>query len=656
MLVAQVVGVLLFGSSVLLIMRWLWRRLRRHENRLVRELASARTRSQKSLSQSGVTAFAVDASGTVLWFDGAELGTWGLNAERCTGRDYREAFASWPDLVADVQRGLRGTRVDRRESGTDASFDVALRVVQNERGRLGEVVGTISNVTAEARELERAERLARFRTQFLRAINHQLRTPMASITGVAELLAESAVDEEDRELVGLIQSSSETLLRFVNELVDFGELDAGTLALESAPFDLRQVVEAACERHRPAASAHGVAIVLRYPPTASEHFVGDMSRVTQIVENLVSNAVEFTKSGHVLVDVVETGRHLDETTLRLSVEDSGPGIEADRLEHLFEGYGSDDAATGAAERTALGLPISKRLAEQMGGALEAESTPGRGSVFTLTLDLPRATSIDLPDAGAQPSALRVLVAEDSETQQKIAVQILRSLGHHVDAVSNGVEALRMAEHRAFDVVLMDCEMPEMDGYEATVAIRALPGPAASVPIVAMTANTSPEGFEKCTAAGMDAHLSKPAKRDALERVLRRVLATRDSGGHVALDAAVLQTLGQLDGGETLAELIDAFLESAPLQLTALDDSVTAGDPGAGAEALGLLETSARLLGARHLEAACGHLRRAQGADGSDAARKALVETRRAFATLAPLLREADREPANRRPVALEAVV
>lgn len=378
-----------------------------------------------------------------------------------------------------------------------------------------------SRVVERTRELEAAkaaaEAAARVKSEFLATMSHELRTPMNGVLGIAELLAGTKLDETQQDLLATLRTSGESLLAVVNDILDLSKIDSGRLLIERIPVALPSLMADLCQVVKPMADKKGLALVQASTGEAIDWIAGDPARIRQILFNLLSNAIKFTPTGQV-------GLHVEWRAgeVVLSVQDSGIGIPADKLPLLFENFVQvDSSTTRLYGGTGLGLAICRRLAEAMGGSIRCSSTPGHGSTFTVFLPVSPAPAPALPVATADPitpGGLRVLVAEDNLTNQRVILGLLRKLGIEAAIVSNGMEAVDACQRERFDLVLMDCQMPVLDGYGATRHIRQHLGDAAP-PIVALTAHALESDRADCLAAGMCDYLTKPIVLDQLRRVV-----------------------------------------------------------------------------------------------------------------------------------------
>jgi len=386
---------------------------------------------------------------------------------------------------------------------------------------------------ARALRIERyaAEAASRAKAEFLANMSHEIRTPLNGVVAAAELLGHTELQNEQGELVQIVQSSADALLMIINDILDFSKIEAGRLTIEQTPFNLEEVVKTAVQILAPKAAEKQLELMVHYAEGTPTRLVGDPGRIRQVLLNLISNAIKFTDQGGVSVRVCCTGGDHSRARMRIEVEDTGIGIAPEATGRIFEKFTQADASTSRRfGGTGLGLAITKQLVGLMGGGIEVESALGEGSIFRVQLELPLDKGEPVAE-GQRPSeahsatriplGLRVLLAEDSVVNQKVAVRMLEKLGCRVDVASNGREAVEMRETGEYELVIMDCQMPEMNGFEATAEIRCREVQGVRIPIVAMTANALKGDRERCLAAGMDDYLSKPATLDMLTQLLLR---------------------------------------------------------------------------------------------------------------------------------------
>jgi CheY-like chemotaxis protein len=375
---------------------------------------------------------------------------------------------------------------------------------------------------------ETAERSNRAKGQFLATMSHEIRTPMNGLFGTLQLLLASNPTEQQRGHLNLMRTSGELLLAIIDDILDFSKIESGKLELESRVFNLREAMETSLRLIEKQIKEKDIALACDIAPGCPLSVVGDETRYRQVLMNLLNNAAKFTPTGRISLSLKRTGGTDDEPEITLSVSDTGIGIPSDKMDKLFQAFSQvDSSTTRKYGGTGLGLAISKRLAQHMHGDLRVESVEGRGSTFHFAsrhrrADPPverRESGVEIP-TGAPFSGRTALVVEDNRINQKVAADLLGVLGFQVEVAENGRRAVEMVARRRFDVIFMDCQMPVMDGYEATAAIRAMDGRVAKpFLIIAMTANSMSEDRDRCIEAGMDNFIAKPILLDPLCKLL-----------------------------------------------------------------------------------------------------------------------------------------
>ncbi len=581
-----------------------------------------------------------------------------------------------------------------RRDGTTAWISESIHAVTNPVGECLYYEGTVHDITAQryaaaaqAQARDEAIQTAQVKSDFLSTMSHEIRTPMHGIIGMTGLLLNTTLQPEQEELVRLIASCGDNLLSLINNALDFSKIEAGCLELDNQPFALRPSLKEVIDLLSIQATGKGVELACEVDPRIPEVLVSDVTRVRQILFNLISNSLKFTPSGG-RVDVVVTGNRLSETVenhghigaidpwmFHFTVRDTGEGIPEEKLHRLFRAFSQVDASTSRKHGgTGLGLAICHRLCEMLGGAIWLESEPGMGSNFEFTVKaaaVPNAVdplSADRPPtapveisavvpvaemnghhngngahadgphfngksngavAPAAPTPLRILLCEDNMVNQRVAVGLLKQIGYTAVLTNNGREAVDALEANEYDVVLMDIQMPEMDGLEATREIRRRwPEGLRRPHIIAMTANAMTGDREKCLEAGMDDYISKPVKANRLKTALEQCCELRAAVAAVATypamngidrplppDAAVLNRDSlealkslQSEGDDGfLKEMIELFLEDTPARFADMDAAMASGAQQDFVRAVHSIKGASANFGADDLHTMCAEV-------------------------------------------------
>jgi CheY-like chemotaxis protein len=367
-------------------------------------------------------------------------------------------------------------------------------------------------------------------------MSHEIRTPLNAVIGLTEILLRSALTEDQRKMTETIGESGSGLLHVINDILDFSKLEANKVAIELVEFDLLELVKGTVNIMSAQAKAKGITLAVAVAASVPQSISADGGRLRQILLNLLGNAIKFTNQGGITVGVDVAEEKNDGRLIRFSVTDQGIGISAEAQTRLFQPFSqADTSTTRKFGGTGLGLAISKQLVELMGGSMNVDSVEGQGSTFWFTLFTTRVEQATAPakalgdgwPVGAKAKIsndTRILLVEDNPVNQMVALRLLELLGFHADVVNDGAEAVDAAQCQSYDLLLMDCQMPIMDGYEATAEIRRREADSGRrTRIVAITANAMSGDREKCLEAGMDDYIAKPIQLETLKAALERSL-------------------------------------------------------------------------------------------------------------------------------------
>ncbi|MEQ1864675.1 MAG: ATP-binding protein [Micropepsaceae bacterium] len=532
-----------------------------------------------------------------------------------------------------------------------AQGDTALSIPGIGRAdEIGEVARAVDILKRKAIELESARAQAAAanvaKSTFLANMSHEMRTPLNGVIGMIGALFDTQLTKEQQDRASVIRDSGEHLLTLINDVLDFSRLEAGGIEFEDVAFDVHALLRQSRDMVAPRADAKSLSVGVHIASEVPRFVRGDEGRMRQVLLNLAGNAVKFTASGHIDIGLRLVTNPSGEVFIRAGITDTGIGIPADRFDRLFQSFSQADATISRRfGGTGLGLAISKKLVEGMGGCIGVESVVGQGSTFWFEVPLVVAPQVDVRanTRGLQTEhvaearsiikalgrPLRLLVAEDNATNQLVVKIALAKHGINPDLAVNGLEALDAVRRFDYDVVLMDLQMPEMGGLEATRAIRSLPGPQSKVPIIALTANAFGSDVDACREAGMNAHVSKPFRTEALIVALADALqggrefrassaapapATSEAP---AIDWNIIEAFRADSGDDMLRLLIDTYLSDTAEKL---DQFVKlAADKTARAEAIRVahsLKSASAMAGATALSQRAARLEKTLAQDGA----------------------------------------
>jgi len=522
----------------------------------------------------------LDKNETVLDAKGGQRSDAFLSADKFLGRNLQDLLPA--GALAQIRAAQEKVRKSNAMEMVEFAIEDQLGEQAYEMRLLplnwDEWIGVVRNITARkageqrlkdnAQELEQkneelekalaaAREATRIKSRFLANMSHEIRTPMNGVLGTTDLLLGSGLNPEQQEYAESIKRSADSLLALIDDIVDLSRLEAGKVRLDRVDFSLESAIGEITSMFATQARAKGLEFTSTIAPGMPELAVGDPARLRQVLKNLLGNAIKFTEQGQVGLSAEIVSQTRDEIRLKFTVHDSGIGIPADQQGRLFDTFTQvDESATRQYGGTGLGLAVSKQLAALLGGEIGLETEPGKGSSFWFTASFGQSVSLarskadvrilrtpspNVPVAKSQTGtaqraqapaptqelgsslvgSMRILLAEDNEINQRITLRLLQKLGLAADAVVNGRQAVEALEKRTYDLVLMDCQMPDMDGYEATAVIRKREGKSRHQTICALTANAMDGDRERCLAAGMDDYISKPVGLEKLRNALDR---------------------------------------------------------------------------------------------------------------------------------------
>ncbi len=491
--------------------------------------------------------------GTITWVNSAFTALTGYTSAEAIGQNPRilksgqHDAAFYKSMWETLNSGKvwHGELVNLRKDGTTFDEEQTITPVLTETGQITNFIAIKKDITARkliAVELEHARDLAlesvRLKSEFLANMSHEIRTPMNGVVGMTDLLLETQLTPEQRKMAQTVKECGDSLLSIISDILDFSKIEAGKLAVEMSDLDVRYTIESVIELLLEQAHNKGIKLSARVHTDVLPSLRGDAGRLRQVLTNLIGNAIKFTEAGEVFIEVRQAPNPDADTILRFTIKDTGMGIPSEVGSRLFQPFvQADGSTTRKYGGTGLGLAISRQLVELMGGEIGFVSEAGQGSTFWFTVRMQQqlnghsvtldTSALEMPptqhDAQTK-SKVRILLVEDYVINQAVAVGKLENLGYRADVVDDGFAAVKAWELNRYDVVLMDCQMPNLDGYAASAEIRRqeAAGPDnRRIPIIAMTANAMKGDREKCIAAGMDDYITKPIQAEDLKRVMEQ---------------------------------------------------------------------------------------------------------------------------------------
>ncbi|SHH52079.1 ATP-binding protein [Massilia sp. CF038] len=591
--------------------------------KLVQQRETARELTEQILDQLPIPVFLKDREGRFVRFNRQFQQFYQLTREQLMGARIEDFTPpAWASVTQqeDTLAWRTGLMVssERRVTQIDPPVDLVVNRIVIHSGGESYLLGFSIDISeqraardAMQRAVESAQAASRAKSEFLANMSHEIRTPMNGILGMTELVLESPLAPEQRDDIALVKASADALLTIVNEILDFSKIEAGKLDLEEVPFDLRQLVRETIRSLTPRAQKKGLQLSCDMPPQIPRMMKGDPGRLRQVLLNLLGNAIKFTQQGSVTLDLVQGFETEDRCEIEFIVTDTGIGIPLEKQQMIFEPFAQvDGSTTRQFGGTGLGLTICRRLVILMQGDIAVDSAPGKGSAFRFSVPLRHATQdpmarsvLAAPDAPVAPdlvlsalpqvqapdsggSGLRILLAEDNPVNQRLALRLLEKMGHRITLVDNGQDALARTMQGGFDLILMDVQMPELDGLSAARRIRQWElAHGGHVPIVAMTARAMQGDRERCLEAGMDDYLSKPIDSEHLRQLVSR-FHVEQAGPVLAWRAALLR----LDGDTgLLLELAALFIDDGPQLMQTLYQALAADDLPASQRAVHSLQ-------------------------------------------------------------------
>lgn len=529
------------------------KKTRKEREILQAQLLDTQRRLQTVVANSPIILFSLDEKAVFTLFEGKGLTDLGINKNEFIGLTL-DAAPMLPLSLDDFHRAMKGEEVTIVVEIAGKFFEIFYTATLNEHNKAIGVIGVASDITDHKRAEEElksakqlAEETAKIKEQFLANMSHEIRTPMNGIIGLTRILLESELSEEQNRYLSSIKTCSDNLLVIINDILDFSKIEAGKMTFENVAFNVPEIVGHAIELFKAKADERSIVLNSSIDKNIPKHICGDPTRLSQILNNLISNAIKFTEKGDVSINIKLRSQRDDDVTLDFEVKDSGIGIPESSLATIFESFtqASSDT-TRKFGGTGLGLTIVKNMIELQGGTIGVRSQVGTGTTFYFHLSFKIADENDLQeesevDQYISTSHLRILAAEDNPINQMVIKKLFADWNTELVCADNGRIALEMLQSEKFDLVLMDIQMPEMDGHTACRKIRSeLPENLKNIPVIAMTAHATSQEKQKCYDAGMSDYISKPFNPTELKKKIIKLSQKSTTGISIPLPASMAE--------------------------------------------------------------------------------------------------------------------
>ncbi len=556
----------------------------REKERIEQALRESEKRLHTVVSNSPIILFALDEKGVFTLFEGKGIESLGADKTRIVGKSIHAFAMMFPQVIDIFERTMKGEEVTSILEMNNRFYQAYYTPIKDKNDKITGVIGVSSDITDHKRAEEQlkkakqlAEETATIKEQFLANMSHEIRTPMNGIIGLTHILLNTPLNPEQNGYMKSIKTSSDNLLVIINDILDFSKIEAGRMNFEKIPFSMEEIAENAFALFKAKADEKKLNLVAEIDPQMPATLCGDPTRLSQILNNLIGNAIKFTEHGEVVMKISLRSKRDQQVTLDIAIKDTGIGIPKESLDTIFDSF--TQAASDTTRKfggTGLGLTIVKRLIELQGGTIGVKSKTGEGTTFFfhLSYEITSEQSV-LPkkidtENNESLSNVRILVAEDNAINQMIVKKVLKDWDIHVECAGNGRIAIEKLQANHFDLVLMDIQMPEMDGYTATQKIRTeLEEPFRSIPIMAMTAHAVPTERQKCFDLGMNEYISKPFNPEDLKKKI--------IGLTQQIDQSDLKTESVITVAETIEEKNSLLKKDLPIENPRIENRIDSED-------------------------------------------------------------------------------